>query len=502
VIDIRRTTPLNGREVDYNDTSTLTEEDLDGQTNQLLFVAQEVEDGQSANMQLGEDGTYDAVSARIKNVATPTAATDAANKAYVDTKTDEAINSASAAAASAEVAEDEALAASESALEASTAASVAGTARDEAQTAAASLDTSVFIRRDGTQGPTADQDFGSHSLTTTGSVTANSFVGDGSGLTGLPISELEARLAAVEVNLAINTLRDVIDAGWTLTGMVDGFADAFSDQDGVNATDSVNLTYNSSDDKFITNSGDVTQTGGHTESATVGLDGVTVFDRSFALTNDSIIHSVRIYGTSAKSVSVKIALENSATDLDIVVDETFSHTGSGWETFSLSSEYTVPSSGTYRLGSYASGNWNRTVESVAQSYRSGNSTGTGETYTSTTNVIRSIEALSYGAAGNTTVVSASQTASSAPVAGRIVFVLEPGEAITLDTDVIAEFSRSAGEWTAGTLSLEAAYDGTRNVYATDEIDLTGQTSGTAPAIRFRTNNEKDVALHAWAAQWR
>lgn len=41
------------------------------------------------------------------------------------------------------------------------------------------------------------------------------------------------RLDFLERNLAVNTLRDQIDAGWSVLNMVDGIADEFADQDGV-----------------------------------------------------------------------------------------------------------------------------------------------------------------------------------------------------------------------------------------------------------------------------
>jgi len=44
---------------------------------------------------------------------------------------------------------------------------------------------------------------------------------------------LESRLAKTEVRLALNTLRDAIDRGWSVSQMVGGFADAFNDPSGV-----------------------------------------------------------------------------------------------------------------------------------------------------------------------------------------------------------------------------------------------------------------------------
>lgn len=47
------------------------------------------------------------------------------------------------------------------------------------------------------------------------------------------LATVDAAIRQVDLNLALNTLRDAIDAGWTTLAMVDGFADEFNDQSGV-----------------------------------------------------------------------------------------------------------------------------------------------------------------------------------------------------------------------------------------------------------------------------
>lgn len=47
------------------------------------------------------------------------------------------------------------------------------------------------------------------------------------------VSGLEARLARLEHNMAVNTLRDQVDSGWSVLKMVDGVADEFEDTNGV-----------------------------------------------------------------------------------------------------------------------------------------------------------------------------------------------------------------------------------------------------------------------------
>lgn len=76
---IRRNSNRTARMVDYADSSTLTERDMDRDATQLLFIAQEALD----QVTVGYAFDTDAAGARVMNVGTPIADTDAANKAWV-----------------------------------------------------------------------------------------------------------------------------------------------------------------------------------------------------------------------------------------------------------------------------------------------------------------------------------------------------------------------------------------------------------------------------------
>ncbi len=78
--------------VDFVDGSVLTENELDEAYRHNLFVSQEASEGQGGE-QLTKKGltNYDAEGNKIINLGTPTASTDAANKAYTDQAIDTAI---------------------------------------------------------------------------------------------------------------------------------------------------------------------------------------------------------------------------------------------------------------------------------------------------------------------------------------------------------------------------------------------------------------------------
>jgi hypothetical protein len=86
LVQVRRTTSLAARAIDFASGSVLTEEDLDDSNIQVFHAAQESADLAGDSVQLGNDNKWDASGSIIKNVGTPTANTDAATKAYTDTE--------------------------------------------------------------------------------------------------------------------------------------------------------------------------------------------------------------------------------------------------------------------------------------------------------------------------------------------------------------------------------------------------------------------------------
>lgn len=137
LVQVRRTTDLTARSVDFASGSVLTEEDLDNSNIQTFHAAQEAVDKANDGITLGADDKWDAQSKIIKNVGTPTASTDGATKAYVDN----VAGSASAAAASATAAANSASAAATSATNAATSESNAATSATSASNSASTATT-------------------------------------------------------------------------------------------------------------------------------------------------------------------------------------------------------------------------------------------------------------------------------------------------------------------------------------------------------------------------
>jgi hypothetical protein len=81
-IGIRRNTKKDIRIVDFQDAAILTENALDQDSDQLLYIAQETLDTAEGWLLLDSDNTYEASNRRVKNLADPVDAQDAATKAY------------------------------------------------------------------------------------------------------------------------------------------------------------------------------------------------------------------------------------------------------------------------------------------------------------------------------------------------------------------------------------------------------------------------------------
>jgi hypothetical protein len=84
VVQVRRTTDLASRAVDFASGSVLTEEDLDNANIQIFHSSQEAVDLTDDTIQEDIDSKWDAESKVIKNVANPTNAQDAATKDYLE----------------------------------------------------------------------------------------------------------------------------------------------------------------------------------------------------------------------------------------------------------------------------------------------------------------------------------------------------------------------------------------------------------------------------------
>jgi len=113
-----------------------------------------------------------------------------------------------------------------------------------------------------------------------------------------------------------------------------------------------------------------------------GLNGYTMISRDAAVLNGVTVNSIGMYSLFAGSIVLKLCKRNSANNYDIVVSQTISHGGTGFEDLILSAGFPVPGTGTYYLGAYqALGVSNNVKTSMDRAYVTANITGNGQTTT-------------------------------------------------------------------------------------------------------------------------
>jgi hypothetical protein len=340
-------------------------------------------------------------------------------------------------------------------------------------------------------------------------VAAGGSYDDGTGTITLPSATAQAvldRLEFLELNLAVNTLRDQIDAGWSVLKMADGVADEFEDTAGIASSTG---TYDATGD-YIHNHGGYTvdlvpvMTSNSTPSGSVSTSslqagsGYECFDGNLDQANNYTYWAgfpawVRYQFTSPKVINQYSILPQGGYRWPVSWLFQSSNDGSNWTTLhTVSSESTAGWAGRryYQFSNSASYVY----------YRLHITAGSDATYT----MITDLEMMEALAPTNITVTSVSSPAQAETTdnEARVILLHQPKDAVALNTDVTIEASRDGGtNWTAGTLVQEGAFDAATNILSAI-IDLSGQPAGTAMTWRFKTFNAKEQRLHGVWMQWR
>ena len=318
------------------------------------------------------------------------------------------------------------------------------------------------------------------------------------------LTPLQTDVSTIENRMAVDRLRSLIATGGAYIKSQAGVADEFADETGVDGTPSINQTYNSSGD-YYHNPG--SEEHGTKTVHNQGNGSLTMFDASWAVSNNKVVDRIAVHSLTANtSMKVKIALANSNTDLDIVYSEAVSHGGTGWETFTLTTSYTIPASGIYRTGVYGGGiNYSMDAEGGSRSYIGGDATGSAGVYT-----FGSGSGSSWGTSmtkaitnpSTMTLVSDTFTAQTAPTEASLVLLHQPVDSVTLNTDILAYISRDNGTtYTLGTLASGGEYSTNINILTINGLDISAQPSGTSMRYKLVTANAKEQRLHGSWIQW-
>jgi hypothetical protein len=202
LVQVRRTTNLTARAVDFASGSVLTEEDLDDSSIQTFHASQEAIDRANDSIALDTDDKWDATSKVIKNVATPTANTDATNKAYVDTGANNAATSAAAALVSQNAAAASATAAANSATaSAGSATTSANEATDSANSATASASSATASANSASAASTSE----SNAATSAATATTQAALATTNGAAQVSLATTQANNAAASATNSANS---------------------------------------------------------------------------------------------------------------------------------------------------------------------------------------------------------------------------------------------------------------------------------------------------------
>lgn len=129
------------------------------------------------------------------------------------------------------------------------------------------------------------------------------------------------------------------------------------------------------------------QTSGDATATASGFNGNTWVNRTFTLNAGNYIRKFGADLRSADTITVKIVKRTGAGTYDVLSSENVSHTGSGWEDFTLATPVTIPSDGgTYYCAYYPAADPTMGYQTgTARAFKAGNITGLAQSGFTETN---------------------------------------------------------------------------------------------------------------------
>jgi hypothetical protein len=300
---------------------------------------------------------------------------------------------------------------------------------------------------------------------------------------------------------------EIADLKGQRLGMVGGVADAFDDESGVNTGASSGQTYNAADDYYsptmtagasqiptmtaattagVTmsdggNSGsgfeawraaDANQTGGWSQNPFAANNFLRV---DFGSGNAPVIATYSITTASPNYPSafkLQGSSDNSAwVDLDSRTGQVWS--GTETKTFSVSSPVAYRY---YRIQLISSASTAMSIFHIAM--------------------------FVAGTVASMNLVSVPYAAAVVPASARMAIQVSGAQSFVVNTDLIGEVSRNGGaSWTAASLLETTSLSGIR-MYEADDINVSGQPSGSDVRWRIRTANGKIIQVSGVVLQWK
>jgi len=315
-----------------------------------------------------------------------------------------------------------------------------------------------------------------------------------------PYARLRRDLDQTQINVALNTLRQIVEAGFSVLSMADGWADHFTDQDGIDGAVTSGMAYDAAGDFwYLTGSLPASSPafGGSVVgvNAANGVDGdagtyaqVTTLPNwsGTAALADRLIYTADL-GSVKSLTEIALTGQFNYAEANPAFALIYSEDGSAW-TSAGSADFAVNSvTETITL----TGSFSARYIGIAGAQN--NYGGTGQDFR--------IDEL-RGSDGSETgsLVSVDFSAEAQPSRGRVIALLDYENDPDAGTDFDIGMSRDDGvTFTDGALTDRGVFLGTVRIVTAD-IDLSAQDSGTD--MRWRvTNSGVVVPVHAAFFQW-
>ncbi|OAN44001.1 hypothetical protein A6A04_08960 [Paramagnetospirillum marisnigri] len=315
---------------------------------------------------------------------------------------------------------------------------------------------------------------------------------------GMIIPNLRPDLDALQVDVAVASLRDVLKDGWSVLALSTGMADAFTDQTGIAALGGGAYDATAKTVRNQSVSSGTAATSWSANSTFGAWVGRTVVDMSFTVTNGATVTKIGVYSTVAASIPVKLMQRTGAGAFTVVASATLAHGGTGWEDATLSSAYAVPGSGTFCLAAYASSGYSMVNGAPGNAaWMSGDASG-AVSMTEVGSGTAQAPILRYtyqtvGAAAAVTVVSAAFALGFQPSQARIVCPVELGGG-AIGTDCMLDLSRDGTTWAAVTLADLGKFNATTRIVG-GLVNLSAQPAGSSIYWRWRTSAAYTLSNH-------
>lgn len=289
--------------------------------------------------------------------------------------------------------------------------------------------------------------------------------------------------------------------------MVGGVADAFDDESGVNTGASSGQTYNAADDHYSP-----TVTAGASQIPTMTAAttaGVTMSDGGNSGSGfeawraaDSVMNGgwsqnpfvpnnfVRVdFGTTGDRIIASYGVRCGPTNYATSWTLQGSANGTSWTDLDSRSGQSFSAFETkyFSVSSPASFRYYRIllISSVSSAL-----------------TLSHFELLVAGTVASMNLVSVPYVAAVAPVSARMAIQVSGAQSFVVNTDLIGEVSRNGGaSWTAASLLETTSLSGIR-MYEADDINVSGQPSGSDVRWRIRTANGKIIQVSGVVLQWK